>query len=202
MPSGFCARRCDRIFKRFEPRTDLYRLLLSDASGLLAQESVEAADRCPENFVATGVVTDPRFSRSDPKRILTLRCQRLQTDRYRLGSVIHGSPFDLTIGAMHFIRIALGVDPPGPPPVRWTELPAGIRYAFGRSSFLEWSWSGCVPNPAGALLTGWGGSRCADLEFRPVFFAGSSPAAVQPVSVFPRCRAIDDPFSPDPQCVR
>lgn len=170
--------------------------------GVLGDEQRIVESDCPESFVATGVVSQRADSPDPATWRLALRCQRLRPDRYRLGPVIRGSEFDLTIGAMYYIRAALGIDPPAPPPIRWAELPAGIRYALGRTGQYEWSWNGCVPSPPGALLTGWRGSSCSQQEFRRVIAVNDDSGGEHPLSVIPECRTIDSPLSPGGRCVR
>lgn len=159
---------------------------------------------CPENSVVTGVVRAPSSAPRSDKVHFLLRCHHLRTDRYQLGPVEHGAEFDLTIGAVFYLRNFSQLEWSAPPPLHWGELPPGIRYALGRVSQSEWSWNGCAPYPVGALLTSRKRIRCSALEFRPLIpvSARHDAADAEAVRIYPDCRAIDNPLSPNAKCIK
>lgn len=82
-------------------------------------------------------------------------------------------------------------------PLSWAELPAGIRTAFGRASFVDWSTDGCTGQPPGSLLTGVHGERCDAVYFAPLVRGIKNHG-----ETFRRCRNAPNAFDPFAGCAQ
>lgn len=160
-----------------------------------------ASGHCPEDTVATGIrVNEGSTVTADTtpqNRRFELRCTKINTDRYQLGQSLPGAlwGFDLASGPYFWKEDFT---------LKTADLPPAIRAGLERHDYQEFSRNGCVGMPFGSLLVAKTGKRCKSLFFRQLQYRGiaADPAQATPVAMYPDCRYISDPFSPDPECVK
>lgn len=158
------------------------------ASDVLLSEHSYAAVECPDGTVATGA--EPLARCSDCPR--SLRCTKLNTDRYQLGAPQGGVYFGFS--APYYLEETKFL---------LRDIPAAIRYGLGRRALTDWYTGGCVGFPFGSLLVKRGGKRCGQMHFRQLQYRGlgDDPPLGTPVPMYPDCDDISDVFSPNPECV-
>lgn len=156
------------------------------AADILMKAETEAPEACPDQHVAIGAIS--RNNGTD-----ALICAGINTTRYALRAprpgVYFGSGLSMRWQGRQVSRSA---------------LPPAIRYGIGRVLSERWDVDGCVGDPPGALFVGVaGGGSCAKTRFSVLEYVGlpDGPPRGTPVEMYPRCRAIDDPFDPRAGCV-
>lgn len=158
------------------------------ASDIVTDEIVYVDADCPEEYILRGLV-----SAESGERRYQAACGRINTLRYKLGPPQPG---------VYWGRTSRALDDVIHIPTR-ERMPLAIRYSVGRTSVEHWDTDGCIGPSWDSLLSGRGFGSCADYSYRRLQYAGlpGDPPAGTPVQVFPDCLLIDDPFSPDAQCV-
>ena len=162
------------------------------AEDILLDREVFMVDSCEEGMVATGVRVPPASESAQAE----IRCTALNTARYQLGKAAPGAlwGFDLA-SAPYFWKEHLVL--------KAADLPPAIRAGLARHDFREFSANGCVGLPFGSLLVAKYGKRCKHFYYRELQYRGApnDPPAGTPVIMYPRCRYIADPFSPEAKCI-
>lgn len=142
---------------------------------ILSTEKVEVENSCPDNYVTTGAGAQ---TCTGNKCTRTMLCTKINTERYQLSdmkpALYWGDGFNGWQGAQH---------------VAWQEIPAGIRYAMGRSDKNHWGPDGCVGYPWGSMLTKKDSGFCSEMYFKQLQFSGiqGDPVKGTPVQMFAEC---------------
>ena len=156
---------------------------------ILTDVEVFAAEECPEDHV----VTSPTSMEPCEQCERVMRCTKINTERYRLGEKTEGVYWGF--GQAYWKQRTQ---------LMWGDVPAAIRYAVGRISKFHWEQQGCLGFPFGSLLVGKHSKRCHGLSFRQLQYQGlpGDPPRGTPVTMFPDCRGISDPFDPEARCIK
>ncbi len=148
---------------------------------------VEATQLCPPGYFVTGASRPGCASCG-----ADLLCTAVNATRYELGPPLPGRYWGEGFsGRQQRERLQL------------TDLPLAVRYGVARSGYSTWDIDGCVGTPAGAVLVGAVGRYCDQTMFSELRFRGlaGDPPAGTPVTMFPRCRELQNPFDPASGCI-
>jgi hypothetical protein len=160
---------------------------------ILTDEHVYVESHCPTSFVATGVqLTSSLEHPPCPSCRTHLRCTKINTSRYQLSEPAAGRYWGTGVSS-DSQRV-------------WStrsELPLSVRYGIGRRTYRNWDVDGCIGKPIGSLLVEYGFTRCERFRFSELRYTGlpGDPAAGAPVTMFPSCSKLLDPFDPTGGCV-
>lgn len=171
----------------------------------LTDKHVYEEQSCPAGYVVTGskVLTkqspDCDMSKYDcrqlwiRKAVKLIRCTKLNSKRYQLGSANPG------------IHWGWGIDFSETNQKRITrrKIPAGLRYGLGRFSRIGWSLRGCVGSPWGSMLVEKQSKYCSGHLFSQLEYIGQigDPPQGTPVQVVAECSEVSDPLDPNAQCI-
>ena len=162
------------------------------AEDVLLDRELFVAAECPDGMVATGVQLRslPDGDRAE------LRCTAINTTRYQLGEASPGALWGFDLASAPYFWKELTV-------LKAADIPPALRSGLSRHDFREFNLNGCIGIPFGSLLVAKQGKRCKHFYFRALQFRGAQgdPPAGTPVTMFPKCRYIADPFSPQSTCV-
>lgn len=162
------------------------------AEDVLTERELFVAAECPDQTVATGVHLR---SLPDGERA-ELRCTAINTARYQLGAASPGALWGFDLASAPYFWKEETV-------LKAADIPPALRSGVSRHDFREFNLNGCIGVPFGSLLVAKHGKRCKHFSFRELQFRGAQgdPPAGTPVTMFPQCRYVADPFSPKPICV-
>ncbi len=162
---------------------------------ILTDEHVEAISHCPDNFVVTGVTIRLKCG-SGKECERPIRCTRINTDRYQLGSEQPGVFWGASVKASFPWK--------EDKKIRVDELPLAIRYGVQRSQRRVFALAGCVGEPPGSLLVAKNSVRCKGFRYRELQYRGVPGDAPKgtAVKMFPECDKIDTVFASDAKCYR
>ena len=174
--------------------------------GILIADETYAPERCPEETVATGTIALQSDALTEDTRLkILLRCTHIDSSRFELGPPEPGlriTLFQERIGKFTTMFTSWYGRKRFTPKMNWLEIPVAARYGVGRRGRNKWSDEVVAGSPFGAGLSARLGKFPSDFLFRQIRFrrknSNETPTAVP---LFPSCRAIDDPFSPDARCV-
>ena len=173
--------------------------------GVLTSRHEMASGRCPVNTVVTGLRCDATDTPNAKCRFL-LRCTAIDVSRFELGPAMNGAQMLAVEDSISHLKEELAKRFRRSPALRVissADLPVALRYGVARAGQLRWELEATVGEPAGALLSEVRGNLDEDIFFRELRWRGSAGPGngARPVTLFPVCRAISDPFSPTPECV-
>lgn len=158
------------------------------ADDILTEKHIESTTYCPDQFVATGL----QGRAGNPKSVSHLRCTKINTDKYSLGKPHRGVRWGVESSAAFPWHERKSI--------RRNQIPMAIRYGIGRYLKSVFTVSGCVGEPIGSLLVGKEFSNCKGLFWKQLL-RKTEDKGLRPVTMFPKCRDIDDVFSPDAKCL-
>ena len=149
---------------------------------LTDQQFYGVTENCPENAVVTSL------SEGSCGNFCTVRCTAINTAKYKLGPERHGALWGG--GGQFYGGVFRGAD------IGFDEIPAAIRYSFGRSNQFGWDEDGCIGLPPGSLLTGKQTRRCSGYRYRELLYLDGTP-----VVMFPKCSKLSNPEDPNATCI-
>lgn len=146
---------------------------------------------CPDGYVVTSL----ERRRKGKEHVSRMRCTRINTEKYTLGTMHRGVHWGVGTAASFpwserkFIRI--------------DEIPRAIWYGLRRRAKTELTMNGCVGEPIGSLFVAKRASNCKGLFWRRLYYrfpeGGSEDR--RPVKMFPDCRAVKNSLSHEPECI-
>ena len=165
------------------------------------------AGKCPDGSVVTGARGFSAVAnelRNDQVPTYLLECTFINTKRYQLGTPNFAVRVSTTPqgAGRPGLQEVFGLSPHVS--TSWNRIPAGIRFAIGRVGRHGREAVYCAGYPWGSLLVGRGAHSTCGFIHRELQYRGEPGDPVQgyPVSMFPECDAIGDPFSENPRCIR
>ncbi len=141
-------------------------------------------DHCPPDHVITG-------SRLRDNRQAELRCTKLRTERYRLGSPVAGRYWGVGLSA-----------PEKRGGLSRLEIQPALREGVGRLTFATWDTDGCIGATPGFLMVGTVGAACNTMRFAPVLELGTGNIEGRIHQTVPDCAETESPFDPLAGCRR
>jgi hypothetical protein len=174
------------------------------SSDILTEEHLFTWDQCPSGYISTGVRLGKdgtcnrhrffrlfKFTSCEAEQGYQLRCSKVNTRRYQLGSANNGQAW----GNGTTRRFGVSV-------LRRSELPPAVRYGLMRREQSVLFSAGCVGTPIGSVLTGKSTKECSGLTFKQIEYRGidSDPPRGTAVQMYPNCDSVINPFASEPEC--